>query len=473
MLGHDVQIGSLRQLTLASFLLALVPLVVLLWQSQSTLSKMSDIAASEAQFSVGMARQIGKIESVAIDVERLIRQYHVLRKDELKGLTENYIGRILALLETTCSELKQTDVCLALQQRLAWFQKNQHIDDQLLLDAQLAEFSNSLVELRLQVDALLDGRIQQQQSYVDNVQQSQAWSTAVLVTISLLLIIFASQLILLPVAKIERVISAIAQQSETLPSISKSGPKELIELEHKLHWLAERLNQLENLRSALLRHASHELKTPLASIKEGCSLLSDGVVGSLNSQQEEVLSLLNSSTERLNLLIIQLLDYNLLLQQAKPVYQIVDAKKLISDALTDNGLAVQQNNHEIVLSIKVEKLYVDENLFRRIIDNLLSNALAHGTVGRPIDIKLYRDHNKLVLEVANRGQKIPMEQRKVLFEPFKRGDNRRNDRVIGSGLGLSIVADCARMMQGTADIVDVDYADVCVRVCLFQAEEHI
>jgi two-component system sensor histidine kinase GlrK len=472
-LGNDVQIGSLRQLTLAGFLLALVPLVVLLWQSQSTLSKMSDIAASEAQFSVGMARQIGKIESVAIDVERLIRQYHVLKKDELKDLTENYISRILELLEKTCSELKQNDVCLDLEQRLTWFQNNQQIDDQLLLDAQLAEFRRSLVELRLQVDGLLDGRIVQQQAYVNNVQQSQAWSTAVLVTISLLLIIFASQLILLPVAKIERVISAIAQQSETLPSISTSGPKELIELEHKLHWLADRLSQLENLRSALLRHASHELKTPLASIKEGCSLLSDGVVGSLNSQQEEVLSLLNSSTERLNLLIVQLLDYNLLLQQAKPVYQIVDAKQLINEALTDNALAVQQNNHQIVLSIRVEKLYVDENLFRRIVDNLLSNALAHGTVGRPIDIRLYRQTSKLVLEVANRGQKIPIEQRKVLFEPFKRGENKRNDRVIGSGLGLSIVADCARMMQGTADIVDVDYADVCVRVCLSQTEEHL
>ena len=107
---------------------------------------------------------------------------------------------------------------------------------------------------------------------------------------------------------------------------------------------------------------------------------------------------------------------------------------------------------------------------KEIIDNLLSNALAHGTMGRPIDIKLYKQRDMLILDVANRGRKIPAEIRKSLFEPFKRGEHRRNDRVIGSGLGLSIVADCARMMHGTVEIVDVDYADVCMRVSLPQTE---
>lgn len=461
-----MQIGSLRQLTLASFILALVPLVVLLWQSQSTLSAMGEIAASEAQFSVGMVRQIGSIENVAIDVERWILQYHVLKKEELRELTENNIKRLRDMMSSVCAELDNKAVCEALEKRISWFLRNTEITDQLLLDAQLAEFRRSLGELHEQIDTLLDERIEQQQDYVNSVQQTQAWSTGILVTISLLLIIFASQLILSPVAKIERVIGAIARQATRLPAISTSGPKELIELEHKLHWLADRLNQLEHLRHALLRHASHELKTPLASIKEGCSLLSEQVVGHLNEQQVEVLSLLNSSTERLNLLIEQLLDYNLLLQQAKPVYQKVDAQALIDEVLTDNALAVQQNDHKIELSLKVINLHVDPNLFRRIMDNLLSNALAHGTMGRPINISLYTARDMLILDVANRGIKIPEEQRKVLFEPFKRGDNRRNDRVIGSGLGLSIVADCARMMHGTADIVDIDYADVCVRVCL-------
>ncbi|WJG08120.1 HAMP domain-containing sensor histidine kinase [Aliiglaciecola sp. LCG003] len=461
-----MQFGSLRQLTLLSFLVALIPLAVLLWHSQSSLTKMAKIAASEAQFSVDMARQIGAMENIAIDVERLIRQYHVLKKPELQQLTESYIQRLLEKLQNVCFELPDQFPCQSVENRVQWFKTNPNIEDPLLLDAQLAEFRRAIAELHQQVDALLDERIEQQQEYVNSVQQTQAWSTGILATFSLLLIVFASQLILSPVAKIERIIGEIAKQSEVLPGISKSGPKELIEVEYKLHWLADRLNQLEHLRHALLRHASHELKTPLASIKEGCSLLTECVVGPLNDQQKEVLSLLNSSTDRLNLLIEQLLDYNLLLQQAKPVYEKTDTKQLFTAVLTDNALAIQQNHNQVNIDIKVDSMLVDPNLYRRILDNLVSNALAHGSIGRPIDIKLYRQADMWVLDVANRGQKIPMELRKSLFEPFKRGDNRRNDRVIGSGLGLSIVADCARMMHGTANIVDVDYADVCMRVSL-------
>lgn len=461
-----MQIGSLRQLTIISFLIALVPLAVLLWQSQSALTKLAQIAGSEAQFSVSVARQIGDLENIALDVERLVRQYNVLKKAELRELTDSNIERMLERLNSICTELNNDFVCSSLTKRIEWFKLNPEVSDSLLLDAQLASFRRSVIELHQEVDKLLDERIQKQKDYVNTVQQRQAWSTGILVTISLLLIIFASQIILSPVEKIEKIIGSIARQDETLPSVSKSGPKELIEVEHKLHWLADRLNQLEHLRQALLRHASHELKTPLASIKEGCSLLSEEVVGPLNDQQKEVISLLNSSTGRLNLLIEQLLDYNLLLQQANPVYQKTDTNELVNAVLTDNALAIQQNDNEIKLEVKVLSMVVDPNLFRRMLDNMISNALAHGSIGRPIDVKLYKDGPSLVLDVANRGQKIPEEMRKSLFEPFKRGENKRNDRVIGSGLGLSIVADCARMMHGSADIVDVNYADVCIRVNL-------
>ena len=73
-----MQLGSLRQLTLVSFALVLVPLVVLLWHSQITLGRMGEIATNEAEFSVAMVRRVNSLESFSVDIERLIRQYHVL-----------------------------------------------------------------------------------------------------------------------------------------------------------------------------------------------------------------------------------------------------------------------------------------------------------------------------------------------------------------------------------------------------------
>ena len=463
-MGVAMQLGSLRQLTLISFVVVLVPLALLVGYSQIKLSEIGQIATNEAEYSVNTVRRVSKMEGLSVDIERLVRQYHIVKKDALKPLIGKSTQRFTEYQFRICEGLLEQRNCSSLTERVDWINQYSGTDDQLLLDAQLAEFKQNLNDLGAQVDSSLDKRIQDQQIYVSSVQQTQFWLTACLLGASFILIALGSKAILKPVSKLERIITAISRQEEILPAISTSGPKELILLERNLHRLAGRLIQLENLRHALLRHASHELKTPLASIKEGCSLLTEQVVGPLNADQEEVLSLLNISTNRLNLLIVQLLDYNLLLQQAKPVFSKINTQSLFEEFVTENSLAIKQHDNQIEMEIDLPTIFADHNLFRRILDNLLSNAIAHGSKGGPINIRLYQQGKMQVLDFANRGQEIEAGQRNALFQPFSRGEGVRNDRVTGSGLGLSIVTDCARMMFGKAEMIDVDYADVCIRV---------
>jgi two-component system sensor histidine kinase GlrK len=463
-MGVAMQLGSLRQLTLISFVVVLVPLALLVGYSQIKLSEIGQIATNEAEYSVNTVRRVSKMEGLSVDIERLVRQYHIVKKDALKPLIGKSTQRFTEFQIPVCEKLTEKRNCSSLTERVDWINQYSGTDDQLLLDAQLAEFKQNLYDLAAQVDSSLDRRIQDQQIYVSSVQQTQFWLTACLLGASFLLIALGSKAILKPVTRLERVITAMSRQEDSLPAIATSGPKELIVLEQKLHRLAGRLIQLENLRHALLRHASHELKTPLASIKEGCSLLTEQVVGPLNTDQEEVLSLLNSSTDRLNLLIVQLLDYNLLLQQAKPVFSKINSERFFNEFVTENSLAIKQHDNQIDMKLELTSIFADQTLFRRILDNLVSNAIAHGSIGSPIDIRLYQQGNMQILDFANRGQQIDMEQWHILFQPFSRGEGVRNDRVTGSGLGLSIVADCARMMFGKAEMVEVDYADVCIRV---------
>jgi two-component system sensor histidine kinase GlrK len=472
-MGVAMQLGSLRQLTLISFVVVLVPLVLLVGYSQIKLGEIGQIATNEAEYSVNTVRRVSKMEGLSVDIERLVRQYHIVKKDALKPLIGKSTQRFIEYQMPVCEQLLEKINCSSLTERIDWINQYSGTDDQLLLDAQLAEFKQNLNDLAAQVDSNLDKRIQDQQIYVSSVQQTQFWLTACLLGASFLLIALGSKAILKPVSSLERIITAMSRQEDTLPVIATSGPKELIVLEQKLHRLAGRLIQLENLRHALLRHASHELKTPLASIKEGCSLLTEQVVGPLNADQEEVLSLLNSSTDRLNLLIVQLLDYNLLLQQAKPIFSKINTERFFDEFVTENSLAIQQHDNQMDMKIELSTIFADQTLFRRILDNLVSNAIAHGSKGSPITISLYQQDNMQVLDFANRGQKIAMEQRHILFQPFSRGEGVRNDRVTGSGLGLSIVADCARMMFGRAEMVEVDYADVCIRVQIPSKEASI
>ena len=468
-----MQLGSLRQLTLFSFVVVLVPLALLVGYSQIKLSEIGQIATNEAEYSVNTVRRVSKMEGLSVDIERLVRQFHIVKKDALKPLIGKSTQRFNEYQMLVCGQLLEKLNCSSLTERVDWINQYSGTNDPLLLDAQLAEFKQNLHDVAAQVDSSLDRRIQDQQMYVSSVQQTQFWLTACLLGASFLLIALGSKAILKPVSKLERVITAISRQEDTLPAISTSGPKELIVVEQKLHRLAGRLIQLENLRHALLRHASHELKTPLASIKEGCSLLTEQIVGPLNADQEEVLSLLNISTDRLNLLIMQLLDYNLLLQQAKPVFSKINSEIFFKEFVTENSLAIKQHDNQIDIKIDLPTIFADHKLFRRILDNLVSNAIAHGSKGRPINIRLYQQDNMQVLDFANRGSKIAVQERNALFQPFSRGEGVRNDRVTGSGLGLSIVADCARIMFGKAEMVDVDYADVCIRVQIPSKEANI
>ena len=238
-------------------------------------------------------------------------------------------------------------------------------------------------------------------------------------------------------------------------------------VEKDLFWLNGRLQQLEKVRTALLRHASHELKTPLASIKEGCAILETEVVGKLSDGQSEVVGLLNTSTERLNLLVVKLLDYNSLLQQAEPNFRALNIEEMIDDCVSEYQLLLAQNdqliNVEVFPGINVSS---DAELLRRILDNLVSNAIAYATVSSTIVVRVTQNAQFVLLDVLNDGNPINANIRAEIFEPFKRGGDKRNDKVMGAGLGLSIVADCARLLNGDVTIVDVNEAAVCFRVRL-------
>ncbi len=464
-----VQLGSLRQLTLGSFLLALIPLIALLWQSQSDLAKVGKMTTLETHFVVDVVSDMQRLDNAVVDVERSVRQFAVLRNEQVASLSDNAIEQFAVAADNLCQALSIPTTCSRLSEQLSQLAEYRTIEDQLLLNAYLASVGDSVELLRDDVEATINERVKLQQDDLNAMQAKQAWSTAMLVSVSLLLILLGSQLIVNPVNNLKKIIRIMARSDGQLPPLSRQAPRELIDVEKDLHWLYDRLQQLEHIRTALLRHAAHELKTPLASIKEGCSLLSENVVGELNKGQREVLSLLTASTQRLNTLVEKLLDYNLLLQQAQPKMVVSDANKLVSACLEDYALAIQ--DREVDVNITSPEVKIDEELFRRVLDNLVSNAVAHGAVGRPINIHLYNENDNLVLDVANRGKRIAPESVHTLFEPFIRGTEPRNDNVIGTGLGLSIVADCARLMHGDVRVVDVDYADVCFRVTIPQQEK--
>jgi two-component system sensor histidine kinase GlrK len=468
-----VQPASLRQFVLLSFFMALIPLGVLLWQSHSALSDVSRYAIAEAESSVANVRRAENMQKLVNDIERSVLQFSILKTDALSQLAATHLNNYQQNLGSVCLNLGQPVLCAQQQKQL-----------ELLFDSYLHESNEELspilqkirqqqVQLTQVIWALLEQRLQQQQVYAEEAQSHLAWQTVALVVLTLLMVLWASARITAPVKMLDTMIRSIGQASHHFPHDKVDGPRELTELGEQLRWLASRLQQLEALRLILLRHASHELKTPLSSIREGCALLSEQLVGPLNAQQMEVVSLLNGSADRLSVLTEQLLDYNKLLQQAKPEFGWHDSETLLQNCFNDHALSLQQREQKIVLDCQLPRIYTDSMLFRRILDNLINNAQAYGAEGSNVWVNL-RLHDKfMLLDVANNGTPIPAELRAKLFEPFQRGKAPRFDAVQGSGLGLSIVADCARLLGGLAEIIDVSYADVCIQVRLPLVEDAV
>ncbi|MGI5310533.1 sensor histidine kinase [Rheinheimera sp. WS51] len=450
--------------------MALIPVAVLLWQSYTALNGVSRHAVAEAESAVSSVLRVENMQNTVVDIERAVRQFAIVKTPALAQVAANHLDNYQQILMPICQSLEQATLCQLQYASLQQLQADFQTLNSKQLEPIILQFKQQQQLLTQSVWSMLEQNLQAQQNFVVQSQQQLAWQTVVLVIITLLLVLWASGRITAPVKKLDTMIRAIGQQHQ-FPDEKLVGPRELTELGEQLRWLSSRLQQLEALRLILLRHASHELKTPLSSIREGCALLTEQLVGPLNTQQLEVVGLLNGSAERLSLLTEQLLDYNRLLQQAKPEPDWLNAQQLFTECFADHALSLQQREQKVELDCQLNTIFTDKTLFRRILDNLINNAQAYGSQGSPVWVKLYQQEHQLVLDVSNNGTPIPTALKRTLFEPFQRGTTPRYDAVQGSGLGLSIVADCARLLGGHADIVDVIYADVCIRVRLPLLEE--
>ena len=135
------------------------------------------------------------------------------------------------------------------------------------------------------------------------------WQSALLLPITLLTILGLTLAVGRPLRKLDRAISELGRGAFSRP-IAVSGPVDLERLAGQLEWLRSRLLDLAHERNRFLRHMSHELKTPLANIREGTELLMDGAVGELDSNQREVTGILRENGIKLQRLIENLLSFS-------------------------------------------------------------------------------------------------------------------------------------------------------------------
>jgi two-component system sensor histidine kinase GlrK len=276
----------------------------------------------------------------------------------------------------------------------------------------------------------------------------------VLVSFALLLAGTFTALITRPLLQIENSINLLGRGNYE-KEIKVSGPRDLIDLGNLLDWLRNRLRKLEHHRLSFFRHVSHELKTPLAAMQESTALLNDGVVGHLNEEQQAIIRIQNSNCRRLQSLIDDLLRYNtgsFSVLNAMPIPVRLD--RVTEKVLESHELMLHSCN--IHIDNQVEKLSVkgNEEQFRVIIDNLLTNAIKYSPRGGTITLKYFRDADNTFFDVIDEGPGIKANEREKIFELFYQGAPSDKNYHKGTGLGLAIAREYAASNGGELSLCD-------------------
>ncbi|MBF8222302.1 sensor histidine kinase [Halomonas sp. 328] len=460
---------SLLQLVLLAFLVVMLPLGVLMFQAGQALAELTRLADVGARQAVEETRRARALTSLSLEMERSARQYAVVEDPGLMAIFSERHAEFESLLRDQRRLLPDDPDIRALfplLEELASLPDAAGAEVRERLDA-FAALANHAEAVRRATNRKIDERIEAIRERADNVQARLWLQTLALVSASLALMLLFTWLIMRPIRQLERRILGIGGDSRTAPvAHSIQGPAELVQLGERLDWLSARLGEVEAQKQQFLRHMSHELKTPLASVREGTALLCDGVAGGLDPRQREILELIDASGEELQRLIEQLLDYNLLQHHREVDTLRFDMTALIEELLAKHRLALTHKGMRVSAPVVSLEWCADRTATGRILDNLLSNAIAYGEDGGVLEIRQRREGATLVLEVANSGAAIDESDRARLFEPFYQGRARRQGALKGSGIGLSVAADCARMQQGTLELVTDDLLPVCFRLTL-------
>ncbi|TFW28723.1 HAMP domain-containing histidine kinase, partial [Massilia arenosa] len=236
--------------------------------------------------------------------------------------------------------------------------------------------------------------------------------------------------------------------------IDVDGPHDLSHVGRQLDWLRTRLAALEEDKARFLRHVSHELKTPLAAICEGVSLLDDGLAGHLTPRQQEIVGILRQNTSALQAQIEDLLRYNEASFGAQHLHrEPVDLATLVKSALDKQRLQLEAAGVHAELTGSVPPVRVDVDKITAAIANLISNAARYSPRGATIWLGLSQREGKATLDCIDSGAGVAEADVAKIFQPFYQGERQPAGARKGNGIGLSIVREYARAHGGSVELL--------------------
>ncbi|MDW4050426.1 ATP-binding protein [Staphylococcus saprophyticus] len=269
--------------------------------------------------------------------------------------------------------------------------------------------------------------------------------------------------------QIELTIDQVHQKyfdTSCVPILSKTK-KNLYGMVIVLHDITN-LKKLENLRREFVANVSHELKTPITSIKGFAETLLDGAK---NDEQtlNEFLKIISKESDRIETLVFDLLDLSHVEQQTEIVTEYVSLSEIAESTIKNMQNIAEEKQITIVNEIK-PAIVIDANKDKvsQVALNLLSNAVNYSKASSEVIVRVYKDANKRIMEVQDFGIGISAEDQQHIFERFYRVDKARSRDSGGTGLGLSITKHIMEAHNGRINVFSRPNEGSTFRVTFFE-----
>ncbi len=203
-------------------------------------------------------------------------------------------------------------------------------------------------------------------------------------------------------------------------------------------------------KTSFVSSVSHELKTPLTSIRMYAELLLSKRIKDENKTQT-YLSVIVNESGRLTRLINNVLDFGKL-EQGKKTYQKTgfEMDRFLLQMIEAHSIRIENQGLEIIIQVEEGEYHVrtDKDAIEQVVLNLLDNALKYAGQGKFIKFVLKKEDAFILLKICDDGPGIPKAQQEMIFEKFHRVDSSLTSKQPGSGLGLSIARQILRDLEG-------------------------
>jgi len=460
---------SFRQLLVIAFLLIAALLGAASLRALATLEELTLQSRDVAAQSLELSRGAQSLSERSVSMERTSRQSVVLDDRGLLGrFSDEALQATQLLTRLTAQGIPQDS-------EAQWRAQLRSINSLLTgppatapeRERELAQSFRELHNVNSIIAVQVQEAIQQRnKSLADRLEDSRrsltqqvTWAIVLAVAMALAFGIWFT----VPLKRLEHAIVGLGE-NRLAKVINIRGPADLALIGQRLNWLRLRLVELDADKARFLRHISHELKTPLASLREGVSLLEDGVAGELSPGQREITQILKHNTGVLQSQIEDLLRFNAAAFEARQLQRKpTDVLELIEAQVDAQRL--QWRARELSVSVVGERLLaeLDPEKIGTVLANLLSNAIRYSPLKGQIRVELGALPGRIRLDIHDQGSGVAAVDRERIFEPFYRGERQPTDVVRGSGIGLSIVHEYVAAHGGRIELLP-DHAGAHFRI---------